>query len=703
MSVLDAKMGTPLTQTELNRIQLLLGLQERRDIYGDRLNRRGIIDPKDKGLSTSFEVYWDDNSYLLSRPGVAINSTGRLIIQREVKILYDSTKTNIYNQLGLYNSERPFDIYISHRTTSLEMGTVNISSNGAITGFNTRFLSTLRSSGAGIPIFIQFARADADDMHSIAQFSTVNDISDGTSQNTGTYQVESVLSDTAMQLLIPSGSLVEEQNVRYRVVPASSFRPDASASDPLYSLDDILYTVVQNIEETPNFNIGNTHFHIARVNVNNVVEDRRAGSIASVGTSSLLGASHSLSLFMPPPAPSAIALASDPNNEIYDVTFNWAFNVGSPSRINKQNRQIIFRPDTPITYGNINVTISDLTTILLNDVYSAHRRDLFFLYKQGDASNAITITDISLSLNNETVIEIDNIAEITTGDTFFLVPKVDNILIDIEGQDRKVRFPISSLSGVVPLYITTDAYRIQYQYESKNVTSNILNADDATNQNIINALIANVDGIELGDLITSPNREVGDSSYSITTRSDANGNILSGSFDIELAGLLQRSPSLFGDANSPAPHLSSLSPQFFHYITPAPALSSAPLLFNVMSPTGLTGNPALYLAYDILISFGAEAADISALFEFYSGTTYRFNSVFNTSGSFDITIPNDIAHIAIFATPKISYNSETTSFPDNPNIGIIHPRLESISFNGSAISKAYDWVNQDLRFPRSDA
>lgn len=115
-------------------------------------------------------------------------------VDDDINIIYQEAA----NDLAIPSDSAWYWVKIAHNESSVERGTISLSANGNVTGINTEFAKVLRDQN-NYPVKVSFPSS---------------------SNNTGDYQVVSVLSDTQAVL---AGNFVDENNLDYQVV--GSFTP----------------------------------------------------------------------------------------------------------------------------------------------------------------------------------------------------------------------------------------------------------------------------------------------------------------------------------------------------------------------------------------------------------------------------------------------------------------------------------------------
>jgi hypothetical protein len=210
-----------------------------------------------KSISSSFGFVYSDNdtffdnfklstsnsSLLITRTGYAIDKRGNTIIQQPT-------------ELTLPTQGDWYWVIASYQTTNIESGRVNISTDGTLTGIETKFTQVLR----GQP-----------------NFATFIDFPDSAG-NSQSYQVIEIIDDTNA---IISGNLSQQSNQKYRVV--GTFTPGTIQTVDqkypyIYDSCDLKVVLELSTNQCP-FDITNDlSFSVARVMSNGsgiFIQDKR--------------------------------------------------------------------------------------------------------------------------------------------------------------------------------------------------------------------------------------------------------------------------------------------------------------------------------------------------------------------------------------------------------------------------------------------
>ena len=235
---------------ELNRFQQLM--KEKFDlILGYQTRAYGIMKNyiNQAGDGNNFKVETNtvnntDGKIKISNKSYAIDNQNRIIY------------TDVISDISVPNDNKYYWLKIGYISTSQEVGTVSVSTNGSVVGVGTKFTEVLR----GLPDFPT----------SIKFLNSVNNLQE--------YQVLSVIDNNNAVI---AGNLTAEQNLKYKV--AGCFTPGTQISEAdkfIYSYDSCVFTfVLENPQGTGAAPVKvSNEFWIARV-INNAgvvtIEDRR--------------------------------------------------------------------------------------------------------------------------------------------------------------------------------------------------------------------------------------------------------------------------------------------------------------------------------------------------------------------------------------------------------------------------------------------
>ena len=169
-----------------------------------------------------------NNSVIVINAGLAFNSNMDAIVMEEDL------------ELSVANTGQNRWIILSRGTTNKEKGTVNINSDGSLSGIGTEFTKVLR----GQPNFPVKVKLDS-------------------TQNTEEYEVVSVSSDTSALL---SGSFVNENGMKYSVI--GTFTPGFQPTDEnkmIYEYDSYSISVVDSADRPT---ISSDEFILAMISFN---------------------------------------------------------------------------------------------------------------------------------------------------------------------------------------------------------------------------------------------------------------------------------------------------------------------------------------------------------------------------------------------------------------------------------------------------
>lgn len=198
MSKLNISENLFLDVNELNHLVRFLEDDGYKRIIKQTVKNYGIVQ---NTANSNFAVTKVDDNGVTVAPGLAFDENLDAIVLRENKSL--TLQNNVEHYICIRRSE-------SH----IEDGTVNISSNGVLTGLGTKFTDVLRGQ-PNFPTKVKFY---------------------GSSNNTQEYEVVNVTNNTNAML---AGDFVAENNLKYSVV--GTFTPGAvidATKKEIYTYDD---------------------------------------------------------------------------------------------------------------------------------------------------------------------------------------------------------------------------------------------------------------------------------------------------------------------------------------------------------------------------------------------------------------------------------------------------------------------------------
>jgi hypothetical protein len=246
MSRLNLQNDLFLGLQELNRLIKFLKDDGYLRIFLSAINNFGIVKVKSDTNFSNFKVTNGsaNGTIQIAQDSYAIDQDMNIIFQEAI------------NDVAVTSDSNWYWVKISHQETNKEIGTINVSANGDITGIGTSFTETLRDQNS-YPIKINFPDSVI---------------------NTGDYQVVSVLSDT--QAII-SGSLIGENGLDY--ITVGSFTPGISPAGstrlPYFYDDCLIELVLETVLNTPPAKTSGEEFYIARVRNTGIpaadIEDKR--------------------------------------------------------------------------------------------------------------------------------------------------------------------------------------------------------------------------------------------------------------------------------------------------------------------------------------------------------------------------------------------------------------------------------------------
>jgi len=234
-----------LEQQELNRLQKFMQEDGYLDLFKRQTGTYGILRTKQDTSFANFRVEVGTNTQR-----VAIN-TDSYAFDADGNVIVKTAEDNI----ALPLADQWYWMYVSYAESPVEVGTVNIASNGTLTGTNTLFTEVLR----GYP-------------NRQAKISFPNSI-----VNTSEYLVQEVTDDTNALI---SGILTAETDAEYRVV--GTFTPGVvptEAEKYPFRYDSATITFfAETITNTPPALDNDRQFILARVRLNGTtieIQDNR--------------------------------------------------------------------------------------------------------------------------------------------------------------------------------------------------------------------------------------------------------------------------------------------------------------------------------------------------------------------------------------------------------------------------------------------
>lgn len=210
-----------------------------------------------KAITKNFGIVENaSNSYFKVTQRAGSNST----VVVNAGIAFDTNMDAIVMEddleLSVGNTGQNRWIVLSRAVTNQERGTVNVNSDGSLSGNNTEFTKVLRGQ-PNFPVKVKFIDS---------------------TQNTGEYEVVSVTSDTTALL---AGSFVNQTNMHYAVV--GTFTPGFQPTDEnklIYEYDSYAISIVDSADRPA---VGENEFILAMVSFNANgsmnIEDERINSM----------------------------------------------------------------------------------------------------------------------------------------------------------------------------------------------------------------------------------------------------------------------------------------------------------------------------------------------------------------------------------------------------------------------------------------
>ena len=283
MSRLKLSPNLFIEVNELNKLISFLSDDGYKLIVKQLVKNYGIAQDKE---NTMFKVSHkiDTENVIVVNAGVAIDSNINII--------------NLPNDIELtipYTDNKKW-IAISYATTNDETGTVNISSQGNLSGNGTKFLSVLRGQ-PNFPTKVKFS----------------------STKNKGEYEIVDVTSDIEATA---AGSFIEEQNVKYQVI--GTFTPGFQPNDEdktIYEYDSVMIHIIDSINKP---DVDENTFIIACIEFDNGINviDERVNffnnSIQKEGVNNNVIKSNPFV---------AVNKTAIKNNNFLDVQIDWGYKI----------------------------------------------------------------------------------------------------------------------------------------------------------------------------------------------------------------------------------------------------------------------------------------------------------------------------------------------------------------------------------------
>jgi hypothetical protein len=233
---------------ELNRQQKFIKDDGYVRLFSSLINNFGIVNVDSDTSFDNFKVEGGTNT------GTIKIGTDSYAVDKDVNIIYQQAIDNF----AVTDDSNWYWVRVSYQETNLEEGTINLATNGDITGVGTKFSEVLRDQ-SNYPVKVNFPDS---------------------SLNTGDYQVTSVLSDTSAILSGTTG-FTAENDLSYRVVGSYTPGINPSGSDRLpYIYDSCnLELVLETVLDTPPAKVSGEEFYVARVRNSSgtmTIQDKRS-------------------------------------------------------------------------------------------------------------------------------------------------------------------------------------------------------------------------------------------------------------------------------------------------------------------------------------------------------------------------------------------------------------------------------------------
>lgn len=432
MSRLKLSPNLFIEVNELNRLIRFLDEDGYKLIIKQLVNEYGIAQNFDKAMFKVSHKLGTDNVVTVNS-GIAIDSNINIInLEQDIDITIPYTNNKQW-------------LAISYATTNNELGTVNISAQGNLSGNDTKFLSVLRGQ-PNFPTKIKFS----------------------SNKNKEEYEVIDVKSDTEATI---SGAFVEEKNLKYQVI--GTFTPGFQPNDDdkmIYEYDSCMIHVIDS-EERPE--VDDNTFIISCVDFENGINvtDERTDFInnkININPLNYLSSNAFVSL-----------VKTKLFNNILDLSFEWGYKINKYEITNKSN--------------NIMTIISGISNYIENVNIP---NDIFNGWKLLNRKNMISV-DIDYNKKNDLYLSIIPSSLITgeIDDDFIIIPKFKDIEVEVKlsgtnyDKESNYYFKFSILNGKsrfnIPLEYLDTFIELKYRMiHENNKTTQFQNFSVAQFENV---------------------------------------------------------------------------------------------------------------------------------------------------------------------------------------------------------------------------
>lgn len=232
MSRLNIQNDLFLGLQEINRLKKFIKDDGYIRLFKSLINNFGVVRVKEDNFFDNFKIIngSSNGTIQISQDSYAVDSNINIIFQKAL------------NNIAVPSDSVWYWVKISYEESNREVGTVSVTSTGNLIGTGTKFSEVLRDQN-NYPVKINFP-------------DSVN--------NTGDYQVVSVLSDTQAIL---AGDFTDENNLDY--ITIGSFTPGLTPSGedrlPYFYDSCNIELVEETVTDIPPSKTSGTEFYLARV------------------------------------------------------------------------------------------------------------------------------------------------------------------------------------------------------------------------------------------------------------------------------------------------------------------------------------------------------------------------------------------------------------------------------------------------------
>lgn len=372
MSKLKLSPNLFLEVNELNKLVNFLENDGYKLIIKQLIKEYGITQNADNTMFKVSHKSGTDNVVIIN-PGIAIDHNVNVIN------LEQNTEITIP-----YSTDKQW-LAVSYATTNNEVGVVDVSPQGNLSGHNTKFLSVLRGQ-PNFPTKVKFS----------------------SSNNKEEYEVVDVKSDTEATIV---GSFIEEKNLKYQVI--GTFTPGFQPNDEdkmIYEYDSCLIHVINSIEKPE---VDENTFIIACVDFENGINviDGRTDYLNNkidnvIGSENIINNNPFVSLIR----------TKLFNEKLLDLQFEWGYKIDKFELITTSVNNIV-----KVINGNShyipNVQIPN---------------NIFKGWKLLNRKNMMSV-DIDYNESNYLYISVFSSSIITgEGDDFIIIPNFKDIEVEVK-------------------------------------------------------------------------------------------------------------------------------------------------------------------------------------------------------------------------------------------------------------------------------